>query len=162
MNQTTFHCLAKFLQCRYLMTLHCIVYFSTELKLVRLWNKKKYLVVFCAIWYHLYNLKNVKNTHGGVLLLVKPATLLKVTLLHGCFLRFLNCTNGTKSRNASQCFFFLIEIVMFVTYFNHVYLIQLSFISSTVVHLIHVLDHSPSHSHLPYLVILTLHRVSGN
>ena len=23
----------------------------------------------CAIWYHLYNLKNVKNTHGGVLLL---------------------------------------------------------------------------------------------
>ena len=25
----------------------------------------------CAIWHHLYNLKNVKNTHGGVLLLVK-------------------------------------------------------------------------------------------
>ena len=25
----------------------------------------------CAIWYHLYNLKNVKNTHGGVLLLLK-------------------------------------------------------------------------------------------
>ena len=24
----------------------------------------------CAIWYHLYKLKNVKNTHGGVLLLV--------------------------------------------------------------------------------------------
>ena len=24
-----------------------------------------------AIWYHLYNLKNVKNTHGGVLILVK-------------------------------------------------------------------------------------------
>ena len=24
-----------------------------------------------AIWHHLYNLKNVKNTHGGVLLLVK-------------------------------------------------------------------------------------------
>ena len=28
-------------------------------------------VMFCAIWYHLYNLKNVKNTHGGMLLLVK-------------------------------------------------------------------------------------------
>ena len=27
--------------------------------------------MFCAIWYHLYNLKNVKNTHGVVLLLVK-------------------------------------------------------------------------------------------
>ena len=25
----------------------------------------------CAIWYHLYNLKNEKNTHEGVLLLVK-------------------------------------------------------------------------------------------
>ena len=25
----------------------------------------------CAIWYHLYNLKNVKNPHGGVLPLVK-------------------------------------------------------------------------------------------
>ena len=28
-------------------------------------------VVRCAIWYYLYNLKNVKNTHGGVLILVK-------------------------------------------------------------------------------------------
>ena len=27
-------------------------------------------------------------------------TLLKSALLHGCFSRFLNCTNGTKSRNA--------------------------------------------------------------
>ena len=26
--------------------------------------------MFCAIWYHLYNLKNVKNTHGEILLLV--------------------------------------------------------------------------------------------
>ena len=25
----------------------------------------------CAIWYHLQNLKNVKSTHGGVLILVK-------------------------------------------------------------------------------------------
>ena len=25
----------------------------------------------CRIWYHLYNLKNMKNTHGRVLLLVK-------------------------------------------------------------------------------------------
>ena len=28
-------------------------------------------VMRCAIWYHLCNLKNVKNTHGWVLLLVK-------------------------------------------------------------------------------------------
>ena len=37
---------------------------------------------YCAIWYHLHISKNEKNTHLGVLLL-------KVTLLHGCFLRFL-------------------------------------------------------------------------
>ena len=28
-------------------------------------------VMCCAIWYYLYNLKNVKNTHGGVLISVK-------------------------------------------------------------------------------------------
>ena len=39
-----------------------------------------------AIWCHLYNLKNVKNTHEGV------------------FSRFLNCTNTSKSRKASQMF----------------------------------------------------------
>ena len=33
----------------------------------------------------------------------KPATLLKVTLLHRCFSRFLNCTNGTKSYNYHGC-----------------------------------------------------------
>ena len=33
---------------------------------------------------------------------LKPATLLKVTLLHGCFSRFINRTNGTKSRKASH------------------------------------------------------------
>ena len=30
----------------------------------------KICVVRCAIWYHNKNLKNVKNAHGGVLLLV--------------------------------------------------------------------------------------------
>ena len=32
----------------------------------------------------------------------KPATSLKVTLIHGWFLRFLNCANGTKSCKAPQ------------------------------------------------------------
>ena len=31
----------------------------------------KIYVTRCAIWYHLYNSKNVENTHWGVLLLVK-------------------------------------------------------------------------------------------
>ena len=33
--------------------------------------------MFCAIWYHVYNFLKRKNIHGK--------TLLKVTLLHGCF-----------------------------------------------------------------------------
>ena len=49
------------------------------------------------------NLKREKH-HGGVLILVKPAILLKVTLLHGCFSRFLNCTNDIKSRNATHMY----------------------------------------------------------
>ena len=67
-------------------------------------------VMLCAIWYHLYNLKNAKSTNGGVLLLVKlkpkakPATLLKVPLLHACFSHFSNYTYGTKSRNAPHIF----------------------------------------------------------
>ena len=39
----------------------------------RLANTCCYILIYvmlCAIWYHLYNLKNAKNTHGGVLLLV--------------------------------------------------------------------------------------------
>ena len=38
-------------------------------------NKKpcviKFYVMHWTIWFHLHNLKNVKNTHGGVLILVK-------------------------------------------------------------------------------------------
>ena len=40
-------------------------------------------VLRCAIWYHLYNLKNEENTPGRVLPLVLP--LLKVTLFMGAF-----------------------------------------------------------------------------
>ena len=50
----------------------------------------------CTIRYHLYNLKNVRSTHGGVLLLVK------VSILQGCFSRFFNCRNGTESRKTSH------------------------------------------------------------
>ena len=50
----------------------------------------------CRIWYHMYNLKNVKNTHGAVLL--QPATLLKVTLFHGCFSRFLKRAANHKHK----------------------------------------------------------------
>ena len=102
--------------------------------------------MFCAIWYHLYNLKNVKNTHGGVLLLVKlqafvelhsfrrvsgksPETLgklclstkslqilPKVTLLHGCFSRYLDCASGTQSRKTSHIFK---KVLLRVWYTDH-------------------------------------------
>ena len=54
----------------------------------------------------MYNLKNVKNTHGGVLLLVKlhlkTAFLLKITLLYASFSRFSHYANGNKSGKASH------------------------------------------------------------
>ena len=60
------------------------------------------------IWYHLYHLKNTKNIHGGVLLLVKlqaeACTFTKSNTPPWVFSRFLNCTNGTKSRKASYIF----------------------------------------------------------
>ena len=64
----------------------------------------------CAILCHLYKFENMQNTHGGAILLVKlyrlkPATLLKVTLLHGFFSRFLNCINGTNTAQKMKFFF---------------------------------------------------------
>ena len=37
-------------------------------------------VMRCAIWYHLYNLKNVKNIHGGILILIKLQALQMVPI----------------------------------------------------------------------------------
>ena len=45
--------------------------------------------------------KRDKNPWRSVAL-VQPATLLKVSFLHGCFSRFLICTNDTKSRKPSH------------------------------------------------------------
>ena len=52
----------------------------------------------------------MKNTHGGVLLLLKPPTLLKVTLLHGGFLPLYG-TNGVKLRKASHLHHFETDIL---------------------------------------------------
>ena len=59
--------------------------------------KPKLFVMRCAIWCHLYNLKT-----GKIQMEEWPATLLKVTLLHGCFSRFWNCSNGTKLRKGTH------------------------------------------------------------
>ena len=57
--------------------------------------------MLCAIWFHFFKLKNVKNNHGEAMLLV---ILLKVSLLHGHFSRFLYCANVTKLRKASHIY----------------------------------------------------------
>ena len=44
-------------------------------------------------------IKTVDCLNHDLLLIAKLNT---YALLHGCFLRFLNCANGTKSRNASH------------------------------------------------------------
>ena len=59
----------------------------------------------------------VLNIHlGGVLILVKLQAL---TLLRGCFSCFLNCTNGTKSRNPShltKCVFYPLVVTILFPY----------------------------------------------
>ena len=60
-----------------------------------IYQSPEFNVMRCAIWYNLHNLKNVKNTHGGVLILVKLQA-------KSVFSRFLNCTNCTKSHNTSH------------------------------------------------------------
>ena len=70
-------------------------------------------VTLCAVWYHLCNLKNVKTTHGEVIHLVCNFT--KSALLHGCFSRFLNSTNGTKPPKASD----IKNVLSFIDFFFH-------------------------------------------
>ena len=69
--------------------------------------------MFCTIWYHLNNLKNVKNTHGGELLVPK------VTLRHGCFSRFSNCKNGTKSHKTLNMLTFQMVSLFFGSFTDH-------------------------------------------
>ena len=55
-------------------------------------------------WYHLYNIKNLKNAHGRLLLLVKLQALAynvtKSNTPPWVFFTYLNCTNGIKSHKA--------------------------------------------------------------
>ena len=84
---------------------HCSLSIPPENKKVLVFRCRG-VVMFYAIWYHLYNIKNVKNTQGGVLILVKlqPETCnsTKSNTPPWMFFTFLKFTNDTKSRNASQ------------------------------------------------------------
>ena len=55
----------------------------------------------CAGWYNLYNLKNVKYNHEGVLVFV-ACNFPKSSTTSWVFSRFLNFTDGTTSCNAPQ------------------------------------------------------------
>ena len=61
---------------------------------------------FCAIWYHLHKLKNMKNTDGGMFLLAKwqssACRFTKSNTTYECSSRFLNWANGAKLRKGSQ------------------------------------------------------------
>ena len=90
-----------------------MMYFSKCLRLNRevlRKGKRKFLdyVMLCTIWY-LFKDLNMKNTDGGVILSVSG--LLKAALLHGCFSRFLNCTDSTQSRKASH----ILLIILLIT-----------------------------------------------
>ena len=65
-------------------------------------------VMLCTIWYHLYNLKNVKNTHGGVLVLVKlqaePCNFSKINFSPWVFFTFFNLR---KWYQIAQCITFV-------------------------------------------------------
>ena len=62
--------------------------------------------MLCDIWYHLYILECMENTHKEVLLSVKlqasALNFIKSNSPPGVFFTFLNCANGTKSRKASD------------------------------------------------------------
>ena len=59
----------------------------------------------CAIWYILYNLKNVKNTDGGMLLLVKLQA--KSNTPQWLFFTFLKLYKWYQSRKTSGIWFYL-------------------------------------------------------
>ena len=67
-------------------------------------------VMRCAIWYHLYNLKNVKNTHGGVLILIKlqakACNFTKINTPPRAFFTFFKLYKRYQTRNASHMIFY--------------------------------------------------------
>ena len=88
-----FQALSTFLRCNFLIS-HIKYVLKWFHMTVRYYLKWMFVnVIRCAIWYHLYNLKIVKNTHGGVLLLVK-----------------LKACNVTKSNTPPWVFFTIFKL----------------------------------------------------
>ena len=74
-----------------------------------IWQTLKHtFLMLCAVWYHLYNLKNVRNTHGWVLLSVTLKALIckfTNTFPWVFFVLFKLYKNDTKLWKASHLIF---------------------------------------------------------
>ena len=65
----------------------------------------------CAVWFHLCNLKNVKNTHGAVLILVKlQASACNFTKINTLPWVFFTCFKLCKWYQITQRITYLEEI----------------------------------------------------
>ena len=86
--------------------------FKTVCKYLRIIDRQIKVHMWCVARFStICTIKIFKDIHEGVLLL-----LLKVTLLYGCFSHFLNCTNGTKSRNAYYQSYHSLKIAFMIGY----------------------------------------------
>ena len=83
---------------------YCRFYFIIQFNGRHCWCVGRLYVVLCAIWYHSNNLKNVKNTHGTVLLIVK--------------LQALAC-NFTKNDTPPWVFFTFFKLNMILNRATH-------------------------------------------
>ena len=79
-------------------------------------KKQVWLNICCTIWYHLYDLKNVKHRHelyekqnfppnSYWLQALAASNFIKSNTPWRVFLTFLNCRNGAESRKAWLCFY---------------------------------------------------------
>ena len=65
-------------------------------------------VMRCAIWYHLYNLKNVRNTHGGMLSFTKSNTPPWV------FFTFFKLDKCYQIAQRNTCFVLVFAVCLFI------------------------------------------------
>ena len=111
----TYSAFFHFSYCNQLLICCLIKYFLRHFGLLGVFNFTWKHMLQCCLWssilvlcdvllisYHFYNLKNIKNTHGGVLLLVKWHSSIGVFYV-------LNFANDTKLRNASHISLAFIE-----------------------------------------------------
>ena len=90
-------------------------------------DEKRKLGMFCANWYHLYNFKNVKNTHGVVLILV----LFKVIVFQYQKIAYKKisyiCSNLTaKAQKRCKKFDLIFQLLKFkqVSMFYQIYIVN--------------------------------------